>query len=131
MIGELGVNTMHHNKPCVNFQHFHLMQLNGKQNKSWKGMWLAIIWEIWKHRNIVIFKQRKVDPKEIFCMTRVSAWTWMKHKLPNVTFSYSVWYQCPIQCLNHCDSIEKLLLKDKHTRFESRKVKAYFVGDEC
>ena len=26
----VGVNTMHHNKPCANFQHFHLMQLNEK-----------------------------------------------------------------------------------------------------
>jgi len=26
-------------------------------------------------------------------MAQVSAWTWMKHKLPNVTFSYSDWYQ--------------------------------------
>jgi len=52
----IGVNMVNHNKPCVNFQHFHLMQLNGKQNKSWKGMWLAIIWEIWKHKNMVIFR---------------------------------------------------------------------------
>jgi len=42
----VGANTLHHNKSCANFQHFHLIQLNGKQNSSWKGMWLTIIWEI-------------------------------------------------------------------------------------
>jgi len=30
-----------------------------EQNKIWKRVSLAIIWEIWKHRNEVIFKQGK------------------------------------------------------------------------
>jgi len=34
-------------------------------------MWLAIVEEIWKHRNGVIFKQRKVDPDEIFGLAQV------------------------------------------------------------
>jgi len=37
-------------------------------------MWLAIIGEIWNHRNGVIFKQRKVDLIEIFSHARMVAW---------------------------------------------------------
>ena len=45
----------------INFLHSHLMDINGNQNIAWKGVWLAIIWEVWKHRNMVIFIQRKID----------------------------------------------------------------------
>jgi len=65
---------VHHNHYIVNFQHFHLMQLNDKQNQIWKGMWVAIVGEIWKHRNGVIFKQGKVDSEEIFCMVQMHAY---------------------------------------------------------
>jgi len=27
----------------------------------WKGMWVAMIYEIWKQRNRIIFKNGKVD----------------------------------------------------------------------
>jgi len=50
------------------------MQLNDKQNQIWKGMWVAIVGEIWKHRNGVIFKQGKVDSEEIFCMVQMHAY---------------------------------------------------------
>jgi len=71
---------VHHVKARVNFQHFHLFDLNSRQNLAWRGMWLAIIGEIWNHRNEVIFKHKKVDPIEIFSYAQVVAWVWMKHK---------------------------------------------------
>ena len=95
----LGVSNVHHVKARVNFQHFHLFDLNSRQNLAWRGMWLAIIGEIWNHRNGVIFKHRKVDPIEIFSYAQVAAWVWMKHKIPAVKFSYSEWYISPITCL--------------------------------
>jgi len=95
----LGVSTVHHVKAKSNFQHFHLYDLNSRQNLVWKGMWLAIIGEIWKHRNGIIFNHRKVDPREIFDQAQVAAWVWMKHKIPAMTFSYSDWYLSPHTCL--------------------------------
>jgi len=50
-----------------------------------------------------------------------------EHKLPNVTFSYSNWYQCTIQCLKSLWFYWEITC----TWFESKKVKAYFVGKEC
>jgi len=32
----VGVHTIHHNKPCVNFQHIHLMKIIDKQIKYGK-----------------------------------------------------------------------------------------------
>jgi len=60
---------MHHNQARIHFQHFHMSSFNTRQNTMWKGMWLAIVREIWRHRNEVIFKQNKVDTGEIFSLT--------------------------------------------------------------
>jgi len=62
-------------------------------------MWLTIVGEIWRHRNEVIFKQKKVDTEEISSLAQVNAWTWLKHKIHSVKFSYSDWYFAPIVCL--------------------------------
>jgi len=46
---ELTFNTFTlyiHGNFRINFQHFHFIQLNRKQNEIWKTIWLAIIWEI-------------------------------------------------------------------------------------
>ena len=95
----LGLNIVSHVKATINFQHFFLLNLNKRQNIVWHGMWLAIIGEIWKHMNRVIFKQSKVDPTEIFALAQVMAWVWMKHKIPSVKFSYSDWCLSPYTCL--------------------------------
>ena len=95
----MGVSIVHHVKARANFQHFHLFDLNNRQNLVWKGMWLAIIGEIWKHRSGVIFNHKKVDAIEIFDQAQVAAWVWMKHKIPTVKFSYSDWYLSPYTCL--------------------------------
>jgi len=84
----LEVSSVHHFKAKENFKHFSIINLNTRQNSIWRGMWLAIVEEIWKHRNGVI---RKVDPDEIFGLTQVTVWVWMKHKIPSVNFSYSDW----------------------------------------
>jgi len=55
----------------------------------WRDIWVAIVGEIWKHKNEAIFKQRKVHPEEIFGIAHVTTWPWMKHKIPTVKFSYS------------------------------------------
>jgi len=37
---------------------FYLIWFNKKVNIVWKGMWLAIVWEIWRHRNNVVFSRK-------------------------------------------------------------------------
>ena len=49
--------------------------------------------------NDVLFRQGKVDIVEIFSMTQLNAWLWIKHKIFSIPFSYADWYQCPIQYL--------------------------------
>jgi len=37
-----------------------------KTNRVWKGMWLTLALEIWKHRNMIIFYNGHLDEVEIF-----------------------------------------------------------------
>jgi len=41
-------------------------------------MSLAIVREIWKHRNKVVFCNRRVDEVEILAMTQLTAWSWAR-----------------------------------------------------
>jgi len=52
----IGVSSMHHNQATIHFKHFHMSNLNTRQNTMWEGMWLAIVGEIWRDNNGVIFK---------------------------------------------------------------------------
>jgi len=55
----VGKNFVH----CDNAtQHFEQMTL-----WTWI-MWIVIIWEIWNHKNKIIFNNGVVDPIEIFAM---------------------------------------------------------------
>jgi len=83
----------------TNFKHFHLSNLNEKQNKVWKVVWVAIVRAIQIHINNIIFKQKKVDVVEIFSVAQLNACLWVKNKISTVRFSYSDWYWCPFECL--------------------------------
>lgn len=60
------------------------------KSKIWyrKGLWVAMIWSIWDHRNKIIFKQEKVDVEEVFHMAQLKTWIWMKSKLHAFNFVY-------------------------------------------
>jgi len=44
-------------------------------NEVWKVIWIAVINEIWKHRNKVIFKGGVVDVLEVFALIQLKTWT--------------------------------------------------------
>jgi len=37
-------------------------------------MWIAVVWTIWNHRNMIVFKQGRVDALEIYCMTQLNVY---------------------------------------------------------
>jgi len=37
-----------------------------------------MVWEIWNHKNIISFRQGKVDEEEIISMTQLKGWVWLK-----------------------------------------------------
>jgi len=80
-------------------EQFHCTWFSKKGNKLWKGVWVSIIWCIWKHRNGILFNQAKMDTSEIFSLVQVQSWTWLKNKVLRVYFSFSDWVQIPTTCI--------------------------------
>jgi len=65
----VGLTTVRNNDIINHFRNFYAIGLSKKTNIVWKGMWLTIVWEIWKYRNKIIFSNGVVDDVEIFAMT--------------------------------------------------------------
>jgi len=55
-------------------------------------LWVAIVSEIWNHKNKVVFKGGVggvVDADEIFSLAQLKGWLWAKYKIKRTFFSYS------------------------------------------
>jgi len=63
-------------------------------------MWLAIVREIWKHKNKVIFCNGRVDEVETFATTQLTAWSWARTDRQIIHFSFPEWCISPKVCLS-------------------------------
>jgi len=63
------------------------------------GALLAVVCEIWNHRNKVVFKNGRVDDVEIFYLAQMKGWLWVKNRTNRITLSIWDWLLCPIHCL--------------------------------
>jgi len=52
-------------------------------------LWVAIVSEIWNHKNKVVFKGGVVDADEIFSLAQLKGWLSAKYKIKRTFFSYS------------------------------------------
>jgi len=91
--------TVRHKDITSHFQNFHLTSHSNRVNSVWKGMWVAIVSEIWSHRNKVVFRGGIVDVEEIFSLAQLKGWLWIKYNLKCNSVSYSDWHFSPIKCL--------------------------------
>jgi len=85
----LGVSFVRHNDVVHHFGNCYIIGLGRKGNMMWKGMWVAIVYEIWKQRNRIVFYNGRVDVQEIFTLAQLNAWTWAKFKWHRMDKSYS------------------------------------------
>lgn len=65
------------------------------------GVWIAIVCEIWKHRNMCVFKNRRVDHIEVFLVAQRKVWPWITSKEKYAEFTYSEWCKEPMICMKH------------------------------
>ena len=54
-------------------------------------IWIAVVNEVWKHRNRVIFKGGAVDVLKVFALVQLKVWSWVTSKSQSTHFSFSVW----------------------------------------
>ena len=66
----LDISSVRHNDVLNHFRNFYVIGLGRKGNQVWKGVWVAITYEIWKHRNWIVFPDRRVDTVELFIVAQ-------------------------------------------------------------
>jgi len=54
-------------------------------------MWIAIVGEIWKQRNNIIFNNSRPDPIEMFTMAQLKSWSWITGNGKGIPFEYVSW----------------------------------------
>jgi len=62
-------------------------------------VWIAVVGELWKHKNKRIFNGGRIDYNEFFSLVQVKAWSWVKFKVRGVMFSFSDWCLKPLVCM--------------------------------
>jgi len=55
-------------------------------NEVWGGIWIALVNEVWRHTNRVIFKGRVVDVLEILALVQLKTWSWVSSKSHGLRF---------------------------------------------
>jgi len=82
-----------------NFIQFKLSQAYDSVNDVWGAIWVGIVSEIWKHRNLVVFNGGVADVLEFFASAQVNVWSWISAKSRVVYFSYPSWVLDPLTCI--------------------------------
>ena len=73
----LGIASVDHVVPTAHFLHFILLNAPVQVNVVWNCVWIAVVSELWKHRNKHIFQGGVIDPSEVFTLAQLKAWSWV------------------------------------------------------
>jgi len=57
-------------------------------DEVWGGIWIAVVNEVWRHRNRVIFKGGVIDVMEAFALVHLKIWSWVSSKSQSAFFPF-------------------------------------------
>jgi len=75
-----------HNDSSYHFLKFKLGRASESVNDVWGALWIAVVSEIWKHKNKLIFKGGVIDVLEIFTLVQLKVWSWVTSKTSSSFF---------------------------------------------
>ena len=82
---------VHYDGKIIFMQHC-LGSRNKIQLKVVGAVWAAIVWSVWNHRNVVLFRDVEGDVGKVVEQCKFKAWCWLRAKLPSFSFSFSNGY---------------------------------------
>jgi len=95
-LGILSIAPLH---AYSHFLQFRLCNAPESVNLGVENIWIAVVSEIWSHRNKIIFKAGVLDYSEIFSLAQLKVWSSITYKFPYACFSFSYWCFDPLVCL--------------------------------
>ena len=96
----LGMNSVDLIVPGSHFEHFKILVAPHSVNLTMGNIWIALVSEIWRHKNNCLFKGGVVDHAEVFSLAQVKVWSWINSKIPSVSFSFFEWCLEPLVCMH-------------------------------
>ena len=72
---------------------------NSYSKNVWGAVWIAVVSELWKHKNNVIFNRCVTDVSEVFVLVQLKAWSLIIVKSHATLFFFSDWCLDPLVCL--------------------------------
>jgi hypothetical protein len=88
-------NIFSHN--ALSFSGLHICFLKVKD--SFKVIWLATIWNIWKTKNDWIFNYKSFEVGYVILNIQLQVWWWFKRKFKVFACSFYMWYSNHLLCL--------------------------------
>ncbi|KHN04679.1 hypothetical protein glysoja_046613, partial [Glycine soja] len=62
-------------------------------------IWVAAVWSIWNHRNVIIFRNQQPCAEYVIEEIKSKSWGWIKAKYKCFQSSYYEWHSQPFLCL--------------------------------
>ena len=87
----LGVSLVNLLTVVSHFTQFNLLDVSKFVNLVTGNISIAMVCEIWRHRNNCIFKGGVIDHSKIFSLAQLKVWSWISVKVSLVDFSFSDW----------------------------------------
>nr|KYP54910.1 hypothetical protein KK1_001110 [Cajanus cajan] len=66
---------------------------------SWRVVWMATTWNIWRHRNRCIFEGHQFSYENIITNIMFSCWRWLSTLKKDFKYSFLQWCSNPGPCL--------------------------------
>jgi len=95
----LGITTIVHFHAFSHFLQFRLCNAPESVNLGLDNIWIAMVSEIWRHKNKIVFNEGILDFSEIFSLAQLKVWAWLSSKFLSASFFFSDWYLAPLVCL--------------------------------
>jgi len=95
----LGITTVVPFHAFSHFLQFRLSNAPESVNLGLGNIWIAMVSEIWHHRNKIVFNEGVLDLSKKISLPQLKVWAWLTSKFPSTSFSFFDWYLAPLVCL--------------------------------
>lgn len=90
---------IHHDCKVFFSQYHGIFSGSKNQLEVWSLVWFATIWVIWNQRNGLLFKEKKVEVREMLEQIKLKSWLWTTARCAQFSYPFSIWYSNTAGCV--------------------------------
>ncbi|KAL5170075.1 putative ribonuclease H protein [Glycine soja] len=90
-ISWLSITTVFPSNPAQHFLQHSFAQVEGLRRSRWQSWWMAVVWSIWKMRNIIIFSNDSFNGSKLVDDAVYLVWTWLINLDKDFKLHFNQW----------------------------------------